>query len=214
MYLKIKHIFLGSILILLAACGQKGQVAVPYFNGPDFTPIWPAEGGDTNNLHKIGAFCFTNQDQDTISEKDYEGKVYVANFVFTTCGSICPKMTKHMKRVQEEMKAHSNELKFLSHSVMPWVDSPEKLKNYAEQMEVDQSNWNFVTGSKSDIYRIARTQYFIEEEPGFNKDSTEFLHTEHFALIDKESHIRGIYNGTLQLEMERLMEDLKLVLKE
>ena len=214
MYLKNSHIAAFLVLLLLTACGQKEQVAVPYFNGPDFSPIWPAEGGDTSNLHRIGEFSFTNQNGETVTQNDFKGKVYITNFIFTTCGSICPKMTSHMKTVQEDLKDYSKELMFLSHSVMPWVDSPDKLKAYAKELNVDETNWHFVTGSKSEIYQIARTEYFIEEEPGFSKDSTEFLHTEHFALIDKDSKIRGIYNGTLQLEMERLTEDIKYVLNE
>lgn len=187
---------------------------MPYFNGPDFTPIWPAEGGDTTSLHKIGAFSFVNQDGEMIDNEDFKGKVYVANFIFTTCGSICPKMTNHMKYVRDELASDSSDLMFLSHSVMPWVDTQEKLKQYAGQMGADQANWHFVTGSKSDIYNIARKEYFIEEEPGYTKDSSEFLHTEHFALIDGQSQIRGIYNGTLQLEMDRLVQDIKFVLAE
>lgn len=214
MFLKIKIAVFAAVLVLIGACGKQVQTPVPYFNGPDFTPYWPQEGDDTSGLHQIGEFAFTNQNGDKVTEADFEGKVYVTNFIFTTCGSICPKMTNHMKMVRDELTEYNDQLMFLSHSVMPWVDSPEKLKSYAEQMEVDKANWHFVTGNKGDLYSIARTEYFIEEEPGYDKDSTEFLHTEHFALIDKNKHIRGIYNGTLELEMEKLIEDIEYVLNE
>lgn len=215
MCLKMNRIISIILLALfLAACSKTEEIGVPYFNGPDFTPIWPAEGGDTTSLHKIGAFSFVNQYGEMIDNEDFKGKVYVANFIFTTCGSICPKMTNHMKYVRDELASDSSDLMFLSHSVMPWVDTQEKLKQYAGQMGADQANWHFVTGSKSDIYNIARKEYFIEEEPGYTKDSSEFLHTEHFALIDGQSQIRGIYNGTLQLEMDRLVQDIKFVLAE
>jgi protein SCO1 len=214
MYLKNSLIVLVFLALVLMACNKKQMTSVPYFNGPEFTPLWPSEGDDTTGLHKIGDFEFVNQNNKLVSQDEFEGKVYVVNFIFTSCGSICPKMTNHMKMVQEELNQEKDRLMFLSHSVMPWEDDPQKLKAYAKKLDVDESNWHFVTGDKSKIYELARRDYFIEEEPGFTKDSTEFLHTEHFALIDNESHIRGIYNGTLELEMEKLIEDVRYVLNQ
>ncbi len=97
----------------------------------------------------------------------------------------------------------------LSYSVTPWIDKPYILKKYKERNDINNKNWNFLTGSKEDIYKLARQSYFAEEDIGFNKDSTEFLHTEHFILVDKSKRIRGIYNGALTLEMQLLIDDFK-----
>ena len=118
-----------------------------------------------------------------------------------------------MEYVQNEL-SESEEVMFISHSVLPEVDSVEKLKTYTGNFDVDDSRWKFVTGNKAEIYDLARKSYFAEEDIGFNKDSTEFLHTEHFILVDRDYHIRGIYNGTIQLEMDRIIEDMKLLLSE
>ena len=98
---------------------------------------------------------------------------------------------------------------YLSYSVTPWIDKPSVLKKFKTNYGISNKNWHFLTGSKAEIYNLARQSYFAEEDIGFSKDSTEFLHTEHFILVDKTKRIRGIYNGTLQLEMEQLIKDIK-----
>jgi len=186
-------------------------VSLPYYDSPDFTPIWDPNGSDT--LHSVSDFLFTDQNGGSVSEKTTEGKIYLVNFFFSTCGSICPKMMRNMEKVQNEFR-ESDDVLFISHTVMPWMDSVEILKKYSTNFNVIDSKWYFVTGQKSEIYNLARTSYFVEEEPGFTKDSTEFLHTEHFILIDKNRHLRGIYNGTLELEMERVIDDINLLLED
>lgn len=190
---------------------QESVVSLPYYDAPDFTPIWNSDSEDT--LHRVSDFLFIDQNGKTISEKTTEGKIYLVNFFFSTCGSICPKMMRNMEKVQNSF-AENDEVIFISHTVMPWIDSVETLKKYSTNFNVVDSKWFFVTGQKSEIYNLARTSYFVEEEPGFTKDSTEFLHTEHFVLIDKNRHLRGIYNGTVELEMERAIEDIELLLTE
>jgi protein SCO1/2 len=105
-------------------------------------------------------------------------------------------------------------LVFLSYSVTPWIDNPALLKNYKEENKINNKKWHFLTGTKGNIYKLARQSYFAEEDIGFSKDSTEFLHTEHFILVDKTKRIRGIYNGTLTLEMQQLIEDIKTLERE
>ena len=121
-------------------------------------------------------------------------------------------MTENMKIVEEQFLDDENVV-FLSFSVTPWIDKPYILKAYTERKEIKNKNWHFLTGDKATIYDLARKSYFAEEDIGFTKDSTEFLHTEHFILVDQNKRIRGIYNGTLLLEMKQLASDI-LALKE
>jgi protein SCO1/2 len=203
-------LLLSSFLIISCTENKAKEIALPYYNEPDFTPLFIENGHDVQKeiTHTIGGFSFLNQDSILICQQNVEGKIHIANFVFTSCGSICPTMTTNMKMVSDNFK-NDHDLVFLSHSVTPWIDTPGVLKKYKEKNNINNPNWHFLTGSKSDIYTLARQSYFAEEDIGFSKDSTEFLHTEHFILVDKTKRIRGIYNGTLALEMEKLIEDIE-----
>jgi protein SCO1/2 len=208
----------GSVLVIsliLIACGHKTGPKLPYYNTPDFTPIFVKSASELPEQipHTIANFSFRDQHGDTISEKDIKGKVHVANFFFTSCGRICPLMTKHMKLVEKAFPANKNVV-LLSYSVTPWIDSVGRLKAYSRSNNIRSENWHLLTGSKAAIYQLARQSYFAEEELGFSKDSTEFLHTEHFLLVDKQKRIRGIYNGTLALEMQQLIADIQSLLQE
>ena len=183
---------------------------LPYYNEPTFTPIWQTNQTDT--LHEVGTFTFTNQYGNEISEKDFEHKIYLTNFFFTNCGGICPKMMRNMERVELTFK-DNEEVCFLSHSVMPETDTPEKLLTYCGNFEVIRDKWHLVTGEKEAIYDMAMNQYFAEEQGKDVQEAPAFLHTEHFILVDRNNHIRGIYNGTLDLEIDRAIEDIKLLLQ-
>jgi protein SCO1/2 len=148
-----------------------------------------------------------------VTEKTVGGKIYVADFFFTRCGSICPKMTNNMGLLQEAFK-NNNDVMFLSHSVTPEMDSVPVLKRYAEKKGVISGKWHLLTGKKEDIYNMARQQYFAGDTVGYYQTGTEFLHTENFILVDKHRRIRGVYNGTLGVEIERLTEDINTLLKE
>ncbi|WP_301924068.1 SCO family protein [Ferruginibacter sp.] len=212
-----RTVFLLLSSLFFFSCGEKktNSIALPYYNEPDFTPIFIENKSDVNKkiTHTIGNFSFLNQDSISVNQKRVENKIHIANFIFTSCGSICPTMTKNMKIVGDSLSSDKN-LVFLSFSVTPWIDKPSILKKYKERNGIKNENWEFLTGSKRDIYKLARQSYFAEENIGFSKDSTEFLHTEHFVLVDKTKRIRGIYNGTLTLEMEKLIEDIKTLEKE
>lgn len=186
---------------------QVSVTKLPYFNSPDFTPKWERV------KHRIPEFSFTNQDGLTINNETYKGKIYVADFFFTTCPGICPKLAKNLSILQEAYK-DNEEILLLSHTVMPWIDSVEKLKNYAENNNVNSKKWNLVTGDKDQLYAIARNGYFADEDFKKTQDESEFIHTENFILIDKEGHIRGVYNGTIELDIQRLMRHIKLLEKE
>ena len=215
----IKRLFWLLIPLALIACKQeKKQTAkisgLPYYNKPDFMPLWLSrEDAQKQNVHSIPGFCFINQLGDTITQKDYDGKVYVADFFFTSCPSICPAITHHLKIVADTF-ATDSDVKFISYSVTPWIDSVPVLKKFADDYGIKASQWNLVTGNQSEIYTLARQSYFAEEEPGFKRDSSEFLHTEHLVLVDKDKHIRGLYNGTVKLEASRLIKDIRILERE
>jgi protein SCO1 len=192
----------------LFSCEQ--QESLPYYNTPQFDPIFINNKEEVAKQvpHQVAEFSFTDQNNIAVTHADIDGKIHVANFIFTTCNSICPKMTNNMKRVSAAFP-DDKEVVLLSYSVTPWIDNVERLKEYAEENDIAVSNWHLLTGNKSKIYQLARQSYFAEQSLGFTKDSTEFLHTEHFLLVDQTRRIRGIYNGTLKLEMEQLIKDIQ-----
>ena len=160
--------------------------------------------------HTIAPFTMTNQNGQTITEKDYENKVYVADFFFTTCPSICPIMTKNMFSLQEKLKTKYPEVKLLSYSVTPEIDTIEQLKRYAIENKVDDKIWNLVTGDKKEIYNLARKSYLVVQNDG-NGGPHDMIHTENFVLIDKENRIRGYYDGTDINEMDRLITEIGML---
>lgn len=210
-------LFLLLSSLILVSCSEKPQRIehLPYYNAPDFSPLFIENPKEVTEkiTHTIRDFSFLNQDSLLITQKSIEGKIHVANFIFTTCGSICPVMISNLKIVNDSLK-NDTSVVLLSYSVTPWIDKPYVLKQYRIENGIMNSNWHFLTGSKSEIYALARTSYFAEEDLGFTKDSSEFLHTEHFILVDQHKRIRGIYNGTLRLEMSQLLDDIALLKRE
>ena len=202
-----------SLFFLLMGCRQQAaDKALPYYNAPDFTPIFLSDSKSAEKTinHTIGKFALTNQDGQAFSENNVKGKIQVANFFFTGCGSICPGMMSKLRKLNSE-SAKDKDIVFLSFSVTPWRDSVSRLREYANANKIITPNWHLLTGLKADIYTLARRSYFAEEALGFTKDSTDFLHTEHVLLVDKTGRIRGIYNGTLDLDMEQLSKDIKVL---
>lgn len=164
--------------------------------------------------HKIADFAFTNQNGKTITQNDYKGKIYVADFFFTTCPTICPIMTDNLTWLQEQIK-NDPKVMILSHSVTPDIDTVPVLKAYAEKKGAIDGKWNMVTGKKEDIYYIARKSYLAVKTTD-SKDLYDMVHTENFILVDGKGRIRGFYNGTnLDKEVEgeknvkQLLEDIK-----
>lgn len=163
--------------------------------------------------HHIADFSLTNQNGKTITQKDYEGKIYVADFFFTTCGTICPIMTGNMKKVQQAILL-DNDVMLLSHTVTPEIDTVAQLKRYAVEKGVLSHKWNLVTGSKKDIYNLARKSYLVAKYDPTKDDAYGIVHTENFVLIDKKKRVRGMYDGTDEDDIERLLEDLRILKEE
>ena len=166
--------------------------------------------------HKIAPFSFTNQNGKTISNKDYEGKVYVADFFFTTCQTICPKMTDNMAWLQDKIK-NNPKVKLLSHSVFPNEDTVEVLKKYAKEKGVIDSKWNLVTGNQKEIYKLARQSYLVVKT-GKPEEMYDMVHTENFVLVDQKGRIRGFYNGLNidknvkgEQNLTQLLEDIEFL---
>ena len=159
--------------------------------------------------HTIADFKLSNQNGEIITNNTYANKIYVADFFFTRCQSICIAMAYNMSELQDFYK-NDKDIMFLSHSVTPVMDSVAVLKEYAERKGVIDEKWNVTTGSKKDIYELARKSYFAVLDEG-NGDEDDFIHTEQFVLVDKERRIRGYYDGTEKEEMLKLKEDIALL---
>ncbi len=207
--MKINIAFL--IIIVLFSC-KENQRKLPYYNTADFTPNWEIKNVDT--FHSIRKFNLTDQDGNAFTEKDIDGKIIVADFFFTSCPGICPKMAVSMGDLQKEYLT-DNDILLISHSVTPAKDSVPVLKRYAEKKKVDYKKWRLLTGNKDEIYNLGRKYYFVEEDLGaVNSDTSIFLHTENFVLLDKTRHIRGIYNSLDNNSMAALKNDIKELKKE
>lgn len=162
--------------------------------------------------HKIANFSLTNQNGNRISQRDYQGKIYVADFFFTTCPSICPIMTNNMAYIQSKIM-DDPQVKLLSFSVTPEIDSVPQLKKYALEKGVNDKKWNLLTGDKKEIYTLARKSYFVVKEDG-DGGPHDMIHTENFVLVDPEKRIRGYYDGTDKAAIENLLADLKTLKEE
>lgn len=162
----------------------------------------------------VRPFAFTNQDGQTVTDKDMNGKVYVAEYFFTTCKGICPKMNNNMRTVYEALK-NENDFLILSHTCDPETDSVAQMKKYADSMQVDTKKWVFLTGRKDSLYNMARSSYTIDD-PANNLKSIDddFLHTQYWALVDKEGDVRYIYDGLKESEVRSLIKKARLLLKE
>ncbi|TKD67321.1 SCO family protein [Flavobacterium sp. ASW18X] len=164
---------------------------------------------DVKKYHTIADFSLTNQNGETITQDNYKDKIYVADFFFTTCPTICPIMTKNMVTVQQAI-LDDDDVLLLSHTVTPQIDSVAQLKKYAREKGVLDHKWNLVTGDKKQIYQLARKSYLAVKTDG-DGGPFDMIHTENFILVDKEKRIRGFYDGTQPEEIEKLLEDLKVL---
>ena len=162
--------------------------------------------------HTIAPFSMTNQNGETITADDYDNAIYIADFFFTTCPSICPIMTKNMYALQQKLSPYPD-VKLLSFSVTPEIDSVAQLKRYAIENKVDDSRWNLVTGHKKEIYQLARKSYLVVKEDG-DGGPHDMIHTENFVLVDKQKRIRGYYDGTQASAMDDILRDIAILIAE
>ena len=199
-----KSLFAAFLLCFLGllSCQEKHEL-------PFLGPKTLNASGDTV-YHQIPPFRFLNQDSTWVTEKDMEGKIYVADFFFTTCPTICPKMKTQLLRIYERYAAN-DVVRILSHSIDPEFDQVSVLKNYANKLHIETPRWNLLTGDKKAIYAIGQKSYMVAAQ----EDSNEvggFVHSGAFILVDKGRHVRGIYDGTKEEDVNHLIEDLEKLL--
>jgi protein SCO1/2 len=213
----MKKIISLSFWVLIISCSQKQEEnqkkRLPFYHTADFTPQWISDKTQLDTLHTLANFEFTNQSNQKITQENLRGKIHVACFFFTLCPSLCPKIMGNMKVVQDSFQ-HDKNFIIASYSVMPERDSVPMLRSYATKNQIIDNKWYLLTGDKKQIYQFARKSYFADENLGVQKGENDFLHTENFILVDKNLRIRGIYNGTLSLEIEQLIKDIRALQKE
>lgn len=195
--LKTSVVLLFSAALIFSC--KKSESRLPVFGEREFN------GKDTV-FHTIAPFAFLDQDSVLVTNDTFKGKIYVADFFFTSCRTICPIMKTQMKRVYDAT-ADKPDVLILSHTIDPRHDDVETLHNYARMLEVDNDRWHFVTGERDSIYKIAQTSYFVTaQEDGTDPDG--FIHSGAFLLIDKKQRIRGKYDGTKEADVNRLLSDI------
>lgn len=206
-------ILFSVVTISLFYSALKPQKTLPIYNPADVNPeLVDSTVQYKSKYHTIADFSFVNQNGETITQKDYEGKIYIADFFFTTCGSICPKMSTNLVEVQKAV-LNNPKVMLLSHTVFPEVDSVSVLKAYAIKYGVVDSKWNLVTGDKKQIYTMARKSYLAVKQ-GRPDQLYDMVHTENFVLVDQKRRVRGFYDGTDKEDIKRLLEDIDFLCKE
>jgi protein SCO1/2 len=208
--MQLKPIALNVLLVLsliIASCQEKKSLP---FLGPKDTHL--VDGKVDTIYHQIPPFRFLNQDSTWVSEKDLSGKIYVADFFFTSCPTICPKMKTQLLRIYERY-ASNDQIRILSHSIDPTFDTPIVLKQYAERLQVKAPRWNMLTGDKAAIYKLGEKSYMVTAQEDKN-EAGGFVHSGAFILVDKNRHVRGIYDGTQETEVNHLIEDIEILLQE
>ena len=206
-----KGIFICFLALILNSCFQDSKKELPIYNPSDFdSKLVDKSLRKVKKNHTVKDFTLINQNGTIITSKDYENKIYVVDFFFTSCPSICPIMTDNMLKVQDEFINNDN-IKLLSLSVTPEIDNVKVLKEYAVEKGVNDFKWNITTGAKEHIYELARKSYFAVVDQG-DGGLQDFIHTPNFILVDAKKQIRGIYDGTEDNEISRLINDLYLLL--
>lgn len=208
------NLLIISILIINFSCKKDKSETLPFYNTENFTAEWIKENdAKYSKIHTIDSFSLRNQEGKLITKDSLDEHIYVANFFFSICPSICPQMMTNLSFLQKDF-ANNPQVKLASFTVMPWVDSVGKLKKYGEDHKIDPSQWYLLTGSKEAIYTLARKSFFAEKRIRLEKTSNQFLHTEAMFLIDKKGRIRGVYKATQIADIESVTEDINTLLNE
>jgi len=211
----IRKLFQNRVLVFIlcyaafmVSCKQSSEKQLPVYNPSDFNQALVDKSlRNTSKDHTVSDFELINQNGITVTQDDYQGKIYVTDFFFTSCKTICPIMTGNMAKVQEAFVTN-DDIMFLSLSVTPDLDSIPALREYATKKGVIDSKWNVTTGEKKHIYELARKSYFAVVEQG-DGGLQDFIHTPNFILVDKKKRIRGVYDGTDNDEIQSLIDDIK-----
>ena len=199
-----------AVAAATAACGRPGghdSSALPYYESADFTPRWAPVA------HRVGAFELTTQMDRRVTETDLRGRIHVASFIFTSCPSICPTLVQQLRRVQDATR--DADVLLVSYSVTPAIDTPARLAEFGRERGIDPARWWLVTGEAGQIATLARRSYFADdtrlEEASGRERSSQVLHTEKLLLVDGQGRLRGVYNGTVPLDIDRLIGDVRIL---
>lgn len=212
-FLIVAFLIFSAVFLSISYYLLTPKKKLPIFNPSDVNPeLVDSTVQHVSKYHTIADFAFTNQNGVIITQKDYEGKIYVADFFFTTCPTICPIMQDNMVDLQNIFKG-AEDVMLLSHTVMPHIDSVAVLKKYAIDKGVIDSKWNLVTGDKKDIFYIARKSY-LAVKTETEGELYDMVHTENFILVDKKRRVRGFYDGTNKKDIEKLIEDIQFLMED
>ena len=205
---KIKLIYFLAVVFI--SCDLDSKKQLPIYNPIDFnSKLVDKSVRNINRNHTVSDFNLINQNGVSVTSKEYENKIYVVDFFFTTCQSICPIMTNNMLKIQSEF-INNDDIMLLSISVTPEIDNIKVLKDYTIEKGVNDSKWNITNGSKKHIYDLARKSYFAVVDQG-DGSLQDFIHTPNFILVDTKNQIRGIYDGTTESEISRLIKDINIL---
>lgn len=203
--MKPLHFLITILFFIQIACSTDSTKKLPILGRHEYIET---ENGYDTTFHEVKQFSFVDQDSIIITNANYDGKIYVSDFFFTSCPSICPLMKVQMLRVYEKYLENS-EVGILSHTIDPVYDDVARLKDYAERLDVSSGKWHFVTGIKDSIYNMAQTSYYIGV-----RDDGSFEHSGKFVLVDKQRRIRGVYDGTEKQSVDKLLKDMDILLEE
>ena len=205
---KIKLIYFLAVVFI--SCDLDSKKQLPIYNPMDFnSKLVDKSVRNINRNHTVSDFNLINQNGVSVTSKEYENKIYVVDFFFTTCQSICPIMTNNMLKIQSEF-INNDDIMLLSISVTPEIDNIKVLKDYTIEKGINDSKWNITNGSKKHIYDLARKSYFAVVDQG-DGSIQDFIHTPNFILVDTKNQIRGIYDGTTESEISRLIKDINIL---
>lgn len=205
---KIKLIYFLAVVFI--SCDLDSKKQLPIYNPMDFnSKLVDKSVRNINRNHTVSDFNLINQNGVSVTSKEYENKIYVVDFFFTTCQSICPIMTNNMLKIQSEF-INNDDIMLLSISVTPEIDNIKVLKDYTIEKGINDSKWNITNGSKKHIYDLARKSYFAVVDQG-DGSLQDFIHTPNFILVDTKNQIRGIYDGTTESEISRLIKDINIL---
>jgi protein SCO1/2 len=203
----------AALLIAVVGCGSHDST-LPYYVSEQLTPEWMGDDAvNDSTIHRIGDFRLINQRREVVTDRSLSGRITVAHFFFTRCAGVCPKTQPNLARVLSKFPGDAR-IQIFSHSVKPEEDSVAQLVAYAAEHHVLDRRWNFLTGSRSEIERLAKDLYFANLNDGRSYGVADLVHTETVFLVDLHGRIRGVYNGTLELDMDRLVDDIGVLMKE
>ena len=204
---------LAVITLLSSGCNET-SLAVPFYRTAELTPEWlSSRSASEGSMHHVGNFRLTDQDGSTVSDAAFANHATIIHFFFTTCAGVCPTTQSNISRLLAKMP-HESRLQVLSHSVQPERDSLPMLRMYAGMHDIDSKRWHLLTGARKAVEELARDSYFVNLNNGRSYGVSDLAHTETLVLVDSSGRLRGVYTGSLPLDIERLGEDIRAVLAE